>query len=122
MKHFLTIYSIYFTLLMVVPCNHTALYSNLLKQVFDIDMHEHCSHQHDNQSPKNHSHHHSCTPFCACGIAQFVLNAPSYPSFMFQSTAIVSQHNILVQATIWTNPNEHCCLKINNIWHPPQFI
>jgi len=110
---------------MVVPCNHTVLYSKLMSNVFDISLNEHCDHNHDHGEEDNHhhndsNHHHSCTPFCACGIAHFVLDAPPFQLAVAKQSSDIYQTDI-IQATIWApTSTAYKSLMVYNIWNPPR--
>lgn len=129
MKHFLLIiYSIYFTGLMVVPCNHTLLYTQVMENIVGIDMHKKCTHTTTvkNENHQHHdehsSHHHSCTPFCACGITHFVLHIPHFQNIT-RLPAILHSKTELLQSTFWAIPADNYKKLISkDIWHPPQTV
>ena len=114
-------------MLMIVPCNHTKLYSSILMNIFDHQLLEYneCGHNHNHNQSKdskdNHSHH-SCTPFCTCGISVFVLNAPPNRLAIVKESRSIQPADI-IQSTFWaaTN-NEYSNLMLNDIWRPPQRI
>lgn len=129
MKHFLLItYSLYFTCLMVVPCNHTLLYTKVMENVVGINMHAKCNHatELNNENHQHHDkhskHHHSCTPFCACGITHFVLNIPQF-QHITALPATSSRKNEMLQTAIWAIPaDNYKKLIAQDIWHPPQIV
>lgn len=128
MKHFLLItYSIYFACLMVVPCNHTLLYTQVMENIVGINMHEKCTHTTNNTENHHHhdensSHHHSCTPFCACGITHFVLHVPHFQNITAYSILFNNKIEAL-QSTLWAIPADNYKKLISkDIWHPPQTV
>ena len=122
MKTTILLYNLYFSVLMIVPCNHTELYSSMMENVFGIEIqqHRHCKHNHDSEdNEKPMKHHHSCTPFCSCGITVFVMNAP--PVQINIHNPLYSSTHQIIQSTILTaTSNEYSSLMINDIWRPPQ--
>lgn len=129
MKHFLLMtYSIYFACLMVVPCNHTLLYTKIMENMVGVNMHENCSHEInlDHQNHHHHdehsNHHHSCTPFCSCGITHFVLHVPQFQTISLLNIA-ANHKSDLLQTTLWAIPADNYKKLIStDIWHPPQVV
>lgn len=123
----LLIYSLYFTLLMIVPCNHTVLYTNVMENVFGLNMHSDCNHVTDTFKENHHhheqnNHHHSCTPFCSCGISYFILNTPPFQRTIAKSITTIYEFTIW-QQTVWLlNYTRYKKLMVNDIWNPPQMI
>ncbi|BDS13159.1 hypothetical protein [Aureispira anguillae] len=113
---------------MIVPCNHTVLYTQLMENAFGLNMHQKCSHdtlstkENHHHHDKTSNHHHSCTPFCACGIVHFILNAPPYQKVIGQT--IAKRHPITIFESISWAPNadNYKKLMVNDIWHPPQTV
>ena len=112
---------------MVVPCNHTLLYTQVMENIVGINMHEKCTHTTNNNENHQHhdensSHHHSCTPFCACGITHFVLHIPQLQSIAILPT--LSNHKTeTLQSTIWAIPTDNYKKLVpKDIWHPPQTV
>ena len=122
MKLTLLLYNLYFSFLMIVPCNHTELYSSMMENVFglEIQQHRHCSHDHESEdNEKSTEHHHSCTPFCSCGVSVFVMNAP--PVQIKINNPLYSSTHPLIRTIIPTSTsNDYCSLMMNDIWRPPQ--
>jgi hypothetical protein len=113
---------------MVVPCNHTLLYTQVMENVVGINMHEKCTHKTDahNENHQHHdkhsSHHHSCTPFCSCGIMTFVLHVPQFQTITGLLTALSSKTEMF-QSTLWAIPaDNYKKLMTQDIWHPPQTV
>lgn len=113
---------------MVVPCNHTLLYTQVMENVVGIDMHEKCTHEatankENHQHHDEHSnHHHSCTPFCSCGIMNFVLHVPQLQNVTTLPTILSSKIEML-QSTLWAIPADNYKKLISkDIWHPPQTV
>lgn len=129
MRHLLLFtYSLYFTFLMIVPCNHTVLYTNIMEDVFGINMHEGCNHLASSNKKNHHhhdeqpNHHHSCTPFCSCGFSYFVLNAPPFQKIVAKTLNPIHGMTIF-QQTIWApNSSRYKKLMVNDIWNPPQAV
>ena len=127
MKHLLiVIFNLYFIGLMVVPCNHTILYANIIENALGMELHQGCSHEEHQQHHEHHdhssNHHHSCTPFCTCGVVHFVLNTPPF-YLEVEPLHNNSTTSNPIQATIWssiTNPIGK--LMVNNIWNPPKSV
>ena len=129
MKHFLLMtYSIYFACLMVVPCNHTLLYTQVMENIVGLNMHEKCTHEttankENHQHHDEHSnHHHSCTPFCSCGIINFVLHVSPFQNSTTLPNILSSKTETL-QSTVWAIPSDNYKKLISkDIWHPPQTV
>ncbi|CAA6807796.1 MAG: Unknown protein [uncultured Aureispira sp.] len=129
MKHFLLMtYSIYFACLMLVPCNHTLLYTQVMENIVGLNMHEKCTHNSttNNENHQHHdehsNHHHACTPFCSCGIMNFVLHVPQFQTIPALSIELSSKTETL-QSNVWAIPaDNYKKLITKDIWQPPQTV
>lgn len=99
-----------------------------MQNIFSINMHAKCSHEVATVSENHHhhdkdsQHHHACTPFCACGIVHFILQAPPYQALMASTHSSIHQ-SIIFDTTTWaTNEALYQKLMVNEIWHPPQQV
>lgn len=126
MKHLIILYNIYFIMIMIVPCNHIMLYSNLAKNIFGVQLADNQlqnPHHHKQDSTNSPSDSHCpCTPCCVCGITTFVLNIPPVNFFFYKNT-IPNLRKVIYPENIWVvTPNLYSYLMTNEIWHPPQQV
>lgn len=113
---------------MVVPCNHTLLYTKVMENIVGIDMHEKCTHttvvtnENHHHHDEGSNHHHACTPFCACGISHFILNIPSFQA-IDASNLPFNGNTQNLEPTEWAMPTDNYKqLLSKDIWHPPQVV
>jgi hypothetical protein len=99
-----------------------------MENVVGINMHKECTHE-TTANKENHqhhdehsSHHHSCTPFCACGITHFVLHVSPFQNITTLPTLFNNKIESL-QSTIWAIPTDNYKKLISkDIWQPPQTV
>jgi hypothetical protein len=99
-----------------------------MENIVGINMHAKCTHptslQKENHQhhDKHSSHHHSCTPFCACGITHFVLHVPQFQTINTLTIPPTNKSETF-QSTLWAIPTDNYKKLITkDIWHPPQFV